>query len=137
MRAILDSNVLISAILAEDSLPGLVLEAWRSRKFVLLSSFEQIEEVKRVSRYPHLASRIPPHIAGRLINDLRDVAIVIKDLPSLDVSPDPFDNYLLATVNIGRANFLVTGDRRDLLELGKHGEAKIVSVRQFAHILGI
>lgn len=137
MRAILDTNVLVSAIFAESSLPGRVLKAWHSRKFTLLSSLEQIEEVKRVSRYPHLTPRLSPTRAGRLVNDLRDVATVITNLPSLDVSSDPFDNYLLAMAAVGRADYLVTGDKGDLLALGKHGAARIVSVREFAKLLAI
>jgi putative PIN family toxin of toxin-antitoxin system len=136
VRVILDTNVLISAIFAEFSLPGRVLKAWYGRKFTLLSSLEQIEEVKRVSRYPHLVPRLSSARAGRLVNDLRDAATVVANLPSLDVSSDPFDNYLLAMVDGGRADYLVTGDKGDLLALGKHGTAKIVSVREFAEILG-
>jgi len=62
---------------------------------------------------------------------LRDLAIVLKDLPIVTISPDPWDNYLLATAAAGGADFLVTGDKRDLLPLGRYGGAKIVTVRDF------
>ena len=137
MRAILDTNVLISAILAEESLPGRVLKAWHGRKFTLLTSLEQIEEMKRVSRYPHLLPKLTSAKAGRLVNDLRDAATVVVGLPSIDISPDPFDNYLLAMAEAGGADYLATGDKCDLLALGKHGTARIVAVRQFATILSI
>jgi uncharacterized protein len=47
------------------------------------------------------------------------------------VSPDPYDNYLLATAAIGSADFLVTGDKNDLLALKLYKGTKIVTVRDF------
>jgi uncharacterized protein len=73
----------------------------------------------------------PPALAGRLINELRDIAVVVKDLPVVTVSPDPYDNYLLATAAAGAADFLVTGDKRDLLSLKLYQGTKIVTVRDF------
>ena len=137
MLVVLDTNVLISAILGELSIPGRVLDAWYHRKFTLLSCKEQIEEVRRVSAYPHLALRLPAFKVGRLINDLREVATMVTNLPLLDVSTDPFDNYLLALVQKGKANFLVTGDKADLLMLDKFSATKIIAVRQFAMVLAI
>jgi predicted nucleic acid-binding protein len=62
---------------------------------------------------------------------LREVAIFIDALPSVEVSPDPHDNYLLALASVGEADYLVTGDKPDLLALGRHEGTKIVSVRDF------
>ena len=67
-----------------------------------------------------MRDRLTPALAGRLINELRDLAIVLKDLPLVAVSPDRWDNYLLATAAAGGADFLVTGDKRDSLPLGRY-----------------
>ena len=72
-----------------------------------------------------------PPLAGRLINEFRDIAVVVKNLPAVTISPDPFDNYLLATAAAGSADFLVTGDKRDLLALKLYEGTKIVTVRDF------
>ena len=53
------------------------------------------------------------------------------------MSPDPWDNFLLAMAEAGEADWLVTGDKADLLWLGKHRATKIISVREFAEKLGI
>ena len=85
----------------------------------------------RVTRYPKIRARLKPALAGRLINDLREVAVVIETLPPVDISPDPYDNYLLSIASGGEADYLVTGDKPDLLALERHAGTKIVSVRDF------
>ena len=47
-------------------------------------------------------------MAGRLVNDLRALAISVGNLPVVDVSPDPDDNYLLAIAAAGSADSPVT-----------------------------
>jgi putative PIN family toxin of toxin-antitoxin system len=131
LRLVIDTNVLVSALFSTTSLPTHLIELWRQGLFDLLTSADQLDELMRVTRYPKLRNRLTPALTGRLINELRDLAIVLKDLPEVTVSRDPWDNYLLATAAAGGADFLVTGDKRDLLPLGRYGGAKIVTVRDF------
>ena len=56
---------------------------------------------------------------------------MVAPLPSVSISPDPFDNYLLAIASAGRANYVITGDKRDLLIFDVFDGAKIVTVRDF------
>ena len=131
MRLVVDTNVLISALLVEASLPAQLIALWRDGRFDLLTSATQVDELMRVTRYPKIRQRLAPALAGRLINELRDIAVVLKDLPTVTICPDPFDNYLLAIAGVGSAEFLVTGDKRDLLGLGRYEGTKIVTVRDF------
>jgi len=131
VRLVIDTNILISALLVGSSLPAHLIALWREGRFDLLTSADQIDEMMRVTRYPRIRERLAPPLAGRLINELRDIAVVVKNLPVVTVSPDPFDNYLLATAAAGSADFLVTGDKRDLLALKLYEGTKIVTVRDF------
>lgn len=131
MRLVVDTNILISALLSETSLPAHLMVLWREGHFDLLTSAEQLEELMRVTRYPKIRERLAPALAGRLINEVRDAAIVVKDLPEITVSADPFDNYLLATASVASADFLVTGDKRDLLALERYDGTRILTVRDF------
>jgi uncharacterized protein len=135
LRLVIDTNVLISALFSSTSLPTHLVELWRQGLFDLLTSADQLDELMRVTRYPKIRDRLMPALAERLINELRDLAIVLKDLPEVTVSPDPWDNYLLATAAAGGADFLVTGDKRELLPLGRYGGAKIVTVRDFLALI--
>ncbi len=75
--------------------------------------------------------RLAPALAGRLINEPRDIAVVLKNLPTVAICEDQYDNYLLAMTVAGAADFLVTGDKRDLLGLRLHEGTTIVTVRDF------
>ena len=58
-------------------------------------------------------------------------------LPAVERSTDPADNFLLAMAEAGKANYLVSGDRRGVLELGTHGITQILRAREFLDVLGI
>jgi putative PIN family toxin of toxin-antitoxin system len=131
VRLVVDTNILISALLSETSLPAHLIVLWRDRRFDLLISANQLDELMRVTRYPKISKRLTPAVAGRLINEIRDLAVWLDDLPVATGSPDPNDNYLLAMAAGGAADFLLTGDKRDLLSLGIYQGTKIVTVRDF------
>jgi putative PIN family toxin of toxin-antitoxin system len=131
VRLVVDTNVLISALLASTSLPAHLVTLWREGRFDLLTSADQLDELMRVTRYPKIRERLAPALAGRLINEIRDLAVLLSELPIVTASPDPHDNYLLAMAASGSADFLVTGDKRDLLALRLFEGTKIMTTRDF------
>jgi uncharacterized protein len=131
VRLVVDTNILVSALLSGTSLPASLIALWRQGGFDLLTSAEQLDELMRVTRYPKIRARLAPALAGRLVNDLRVVALLVTNLPAVAVCPDPHDDYLLATAQAGAADYLVTGDKRDLLALRLHEGTRIVTVRSF------
>ncbi len=131
MRVVVDTNVLISALLIETSLPAQLIIVWREGRFDLLTSAEQLDELRHVTRYPKIRERLSQPLAGRLINELRGLAESVPNLPPVTASPDPCDDYLLATVAAGHADFLVTGDKSGLLALRLYESARIITVRAF------
>ena len=62
---------------------------------------------------------------------------MVTDLPALDISADPFDNFLLAMARVGRADFLVSGDRAGVLAIGQFEPTRIVTTRQLIQQLGL
>jgi uncharacterized protein len=89
LRLVIDTNVLVSALFSSTSLRAHLITLWREGLFDLLTSADQLEELMRVTRYPRIRERLEPAPAGRLINELRDLAILVKSLPVVAVSPDP------------------------------------------------
>ena len=76
MRLVVDTNILISALLSEKSLPAHLIGLWRAGYFDVLTSAEQLDELMRVTRYPKIRQRLSPTLAGQLINELRNIAIM-------------------------------------------------------------
>ena len=132
MRVVLDTNILISALLITMGHPAAIYRAWEEGNFTLLTCPEQLDELRATLRKPAIADRIKPHTAGRLVNQLKDLAESVDVLPRVRRSPDPTDDFLLALSEAGKADYLVTGDKSGLLSLASHHNARIVSARDFA-----
>ena len=128
---------LIWALITRGIPPDYLYEAWRDGRFTLITSELQIEEIRRVTRREGIRFRIHPAEAGRLVNDLRRLARLIERLPTIDVSPDPYDNFLLAMAQAGQADVLVTGDKRDLLALSRHQGTHILTAREALSFLRV
>jgi|SRR5210317_1719114 len=135
MRVVLDTGILIAALITKDTPPDRIYQAWRKRRFELVTSQWQLDEFRRVSRYPKLRKYLQPIEAGNLVNGLRHQARFLEELPDVDLSEDPNDNPLLAMAIAGEVDYLVSGDKRDVLALKKVGKASIVTARRFLTIL--
>ncbi|MBS0339243.1 MAG: putative toxin-antitoxin system toxin component, PIN family [Proteobacteria bacterium] len=129
MRVILDTNVLLGALISPYGPPDAIYRAWRATRFELVTSSVQLDELRRVSRYPKLKAILPAHRIGTMVNNLQS-ALVLDSLPPLPPgidAADPNDVFLLAMALAGEADYLVTGDRRaGLLQRGTIGRARIV-----------
>ncbi len=137
MRVVLDTGILIAALITTGTPPASIYQAWRKKRFELVTSEWQLEEFRRVSRYPKLRRFLKPAEAGYLVNGLRHQATVLETLPAVELSPDPDDNPVLAMAKMSHAQYLVTGDKKDLLALGTMSGTAIVTARQFVELLGI
>lgn len=134
MRVILDTNVLLAALISPYGSPDAIYRAWRAARFELLTSAVQLDELRRVSRYPKLKTILPAHRVGTLVNNLQR-AVVLDPLPSLPAgmdATDPNDVFLLAMALAGEADYLVTGDHRaGLLQRGHVGRTRILTPAAF------
>ena len=137
MRVILDTNVLVAALMAPDGPPHRLFEAFLNDRFTLLTSNAQIEEFSRVTRYPTIRSRIHPAQAGRLLNAVRSLSVLLERLPPASVSRDIHDDYLFAMAHTGDADYLVTGDKAGVLALRRHGRTQIVTARRMVTLLKV
>ncbi len=135
MRVVIDTGILIAALITKDTPPDQIYQAWRKRRFELVTSEWQLGEFRRVSRYPKLRKYLQPVEAGNLINGLRHLAFLLDDLPDVDLSKDPDDNPLLAMAIAGEADYLISGDKRDVLALKKVDKTRIITARRFLTIL--
>lgn len=137
MRVVFDTGILIASLITTDTPPALIYQGWRKNRFELITSEWQLDEFRRVTRYSKLRRFLKPAEAGHLVNSLRHQAFVLETLPTVEFSPYPDDSPVLAMAEAGQAQYLISGDKKDLLALGPIDGNHIVTARQFAEALGI
>lgn len=136
-RVVVDTSVVISGISAFKGsfVPGKhssadMLREWVERgSFVWLVTAEILEEYKEVGK----RLKVRPHVAGRLINLLKEEAEDVAVGEIMQISPDPGDNCFCGCAEEGRADFLVTLNPRDFPQ--KKLSAKVVSPAEFLKMM--
>ncbi len=117
MRAVLDPNVVIVALLSPSGWPAKVLRSWLDGAYELIVSPLMLEELERALACPKPRERVSSAEGRDLLTLLRDVGDMRDDPPegpSVRCS-DPDDDYLLALAAASQA-IIVSGDRH-LLDL--------------------
>jgi hypothetical protein len=133
VRAVLDPNVLVAALLSARGAPGQIVTRWLAGELELVVSDAVLAELRRALAYPKLRARIASDEAAEFVALLATAAVVHPDPPpSAGRSADPGDDYLLTLAEAARA-VVVSGDRH-LLELGP--ELPIHTPRAFLDLLG-
>ena len=128
LKACLDTNVLISGIVFSGPPADIVTLAF-NRKFQLVSSLFILDELERnlVQKFAQA-----PKKTKKLINRISEIADVYDPKGTVHVIKEcPDDNYVLETAWIGRAKYLVTGDKHHLLPLKVFRNVKIVEPAVF------
>ncbi|MBV9100947.1 MAG: putative toxin-antitoxin system toxin component, PIN family [Candidatus Dormibacteraeota bacterium] len=117
MRAVLDVNVLISALLAPAGSSAAILLHWLRGAFDLVVNADLLAELTAALRYPKLLARIAPGDGAAFVDLLKREALVAEStaLPPPARSRDPRDDYLLALA--AAANAVLVSWDRDLLDL--------------------
>lgn len=137
LKAVVDTNVLISGTILSRGNPYEILEAWRRSQFILVLSPDIISEVESVLRRPKIFKKysLTETLIVRLIDAFSVEARVIHPGP-IDPLPDiePADLKFLACADTGAADYFVTGDR-DLQNLKTYKAARIVPPRVFLPLL--
>lgn len=136
MRVVLDTNILVSALISPTGNPATIYNAWEQGKFTLLTCPEHLDELRATLQKPRGAPLIKPFRAGRLVNQIKKVAEDVGQLGHVERSSDPNDNFLLAMAEAGRADYLVTGDKSGLLALAHHKTTQIISAATFVALFG-
>jgi putative PIN family toxin of toxin-antitoxin system len=127
MRVVLDTNVLVSAILGGTSYH--ILDLWRDGKFDLLVTVDVLQEYLGVLKRPKF--KLPPEVIASIGAFLyRKGIFVTPEEKILAVTDDPKDNKFLEAAIAGDADVLVSGDHH-LLTLNAFRRVQILSVNQF------
>lgn len=135
MRVVLDSNILFSGLISPHTPPHRIYQAWQRGVFELVTCNQQLEEIRRASRYPKFKHLLQPHLVGVMVNNMKKNVFSV-DLSSDYTASDPDDIWLLALADKTQAHYLVTGDKRaGILSQKTIGHTQIVTASVFCKII--
>jgi uncharacterized protein len=131
VRAVIDTNVLVSALIHDGKPRKLILELL-SRHTVILSR-------QMLAELADVAGRDKFHVTGsqveRFLLIMVKMAKIVPDNALFkEVASDPDDNVVLNAAYTGKAAYIVTGDKH-LLLLNNFKKTRIVTVNQMLEIL--
>lgn len=132
-RVVLDSNVLISAVISPMGKPFACL-SWVLKNATLVMAREVIDEVDTRLARPKFAKYVDPDRRKAFIDDLKLSVVLVELTGTLKACRDPDDDKLLETAILGRADHLVTGDK-DLLILHPFQGVAIVAPARFLEVV--
>ena len=130
MRIVLDTGIYISALITKGTPPDRLYQSWDKGAFRLVTSYEQIAELSRVFGYKRLRKFITLDEVHILIDSLHNHAEIVSNLPDIHLSPDPDDDLIIATAIAGKADYIISGDKRDMLSLKEVQGIPIITARQ-------
>lgn len=134
-RVVLDTNVVLSALIFANGKLVSLRRAWHSAVFHPLVSKLTTEELLRVLAYPkfRLSAADQQELLADYLPYCTTVAIPDK-LPNIPACRDAFDVPFLQLAIAGRADFLVSGDR-DILSLKGEFACPIVTADELLAVL--
>lgn len=134
-RAVLDPNVLISALITPRGASARILLELRGGAFELIASPALLAELRTVLMRDKFRQYASVAEVGAFVELIRVEGTLIEDPePSgVGVTDDPGDEYLVALARAARADVLVSGDP-DLLKL--RSRIPVRSPREFLDSLG-
>jgi putative PIN family toxin of toxin-antitoxin system len=139
MRAVVDTNVIVSAALSRGSAPDQILKSSERHEFEIATSPALLRELETVIARPKIADRLGWSADERrgFVAGIRGRSIVVSPKRSLDIiATDPDDDRVLEAAVEAGADYIVSGDR-DLLEVGEYEGIRIVTPARFAALLAM
>lgn len=135
MRVVLDTNVLVSALIVKVGKPAQIIN--QIGAYDLLTSKEILAETYKALHRPHIQKRYP--LSTKEIDSytqrLRGISTIIQPTIKVRViKDDPDDDKFLALAKEGGADYIVSGDP-DLVGLGEYEGIPILTPAQFLEVL--
>jgi len=132
MKVVLDTNVLISALLWKGKLASLY-RLINQRKITLCFSKATLMELTRVIHYPQIITKARKEKINleKVVKLLISNSILVhpKEMPSI-IKKDSFDNNFLACALSSQASFIISGDKH-LLKVKEFKGVLILPPKEF------
>ena len=131
VRVVVDTNVLVSALVTNGKSRRLLLEVLETHIVILSSQMlAELADVLARDKFKIASSQI-----NRFLSTMITASKIVKDLTRFKVvAEDPDDDVVLNVAYVGKADYVVTGDKH-LLALKRFKKSGIVTVNQMLEIL--
>jgi putative PIN family toxin of toxin-antitoxin system len=134
-NVVLDTNLVLSALVFPRGRLAALRTAWHGARCRPLASQATIEELMRALGYPKF--KLSEDEQSELLADYLPYCLTVlmpAKPPRVPACRDPFDLPFLQLAIVGKADYLVTGDR-DLLSLAEGFSCPIVTAADFLDAL--
>ena len=131
IRVVIDTNILVSALLQPEGLPAAVLMLALSGEVQLCVSNAVFAEYDEVIRRPHL--KRPPDVIEDTLRSIRKLGHWVKPAIRVEACTDADDNGFLECAQAAEADYLVTGNQRHFPD--RWNKTKVVGARELFELL--
>jgi len=139
-RVVVDTNLIVSAVLSPNRKPSRILDAIIEGQLLSITSPPILAEARRVFSYPKLQRILVKNgIDGKSVEDYvsqfaQSSAIVPGRAEANFIENDPTDNMFLACAAEGEADFIISGDKH-LTSIGTFQGIRIMDPANFLSFL--
>lgn len=134
MKIVTDTNDFISALIGKkhrDKLTTILSIA----DIELFADEQLLTEIAEVARRDKFQKYITPGEIALFLDVIRLRLTLITPTTIVTDSPDPDDNYLLALAIDAQADYLITGDKKHLLDLSPYRGIQIIRLQSLLDML--
>jgi len=135
VRVVLDTNILIGALITKGTPPDNLYQTWLRGEIELVTSTAQLRELADVLARERLQRFLDADEAAAIVENIGTRAVILDELPNVSHSPDPMDNQILATAIAGGVDLIVSGDKKHMLALREVDGIPIVTARKALELL--
>ncbi len=133
MRVVLDTNVFISGIFWEGNFCSHIISLWREKKITLVTSLSLIEELIEVLQTFRIQMPLGMIETWRMM--IINNSLIVYPTNKLDiVKEDPDDNKLFEAAIVGKAEYIVSQDKKHVLSIGEYNSIRTISPEQFLQL---
>lgn len=131
IRVVLDTNIIVSALLRSGGLPDAALRLGLNRVVQICVSTSVLREYQEVLRRPRLG--IPPQKTTAALAQIRRAGVLVSPSTPVRACSDPDDDIFLECAQAADADYLVTGNTRHFPK--SWAGTRVVTARQFLEIV--
>jgi uncharacterized protein len=134
MRVVIDTNIFISGIFWRGNYCSRIIGAWRAGKILLVSSLEMVQELTDTIR--DFKIEMPEEMIQEWRTMIVENSMMVVPSQKLDiVKNDPDDNKFFEAAVAGKAEYIVSQDKKHVLAIPEFRGVKTIHPEEFVRLI--